>query len=152
VARFLRGRPETGEETAALMKSIAEHWARWGYGLWAVERRSDARFIGFIGFGHHRWYPDEVEIGWRLHSYCWGRGLATEGALAALDLGFSEIGFERVISVIHCDNTASRRVAEKIGLSIWQEAEFEHPDGAEPLPIVVYASRQRAPSDQIRDG
>jgi RimJ/RimL family protein N-acetyltransferase len=140
VARYLRGRPETREETEALMTSIGKHWAKWNYGLWAVERRSDARFLGFVGFGHHRWYPDEVEIGWRLDPASWGRGLATEGALAALGHGLGNLGFRRIISVIHRDNFASKRVAEKIGLRFWQEAEFPHPDWPLALPIVVYTT------------
>jgi RimJ/RimL family protein N-acetyltransferase len=140
VALYLRGRPETDEETAALIASIAEHWAKLRYGLWAVERRSDSCFIGFIGFSHHRLYPDQVEIGWRLDPDCWGNGLATEGARAALDYGTGALGFERVISVIHRDNIASRRVAEKIGLRFSHEAEFLHPDWPAPLPIVVYAT------------
>jgi RimJ/RimL family protein N-acetyltransferase len=122
------------------MTSIAEHWAKWHYGLWAVELRSDERFIGFVGFSHHRFYPDLVEIGWRLDPLCWGLGLATEGAQSALDHGVRRLGFERVISVIHRDNVASIRVAEKIGMRLWQEADFPHPDWPNGLPIVVYAT------------
>jgi RimJ/RimL family protein N-acetyltransferase len=146
VARYLRGRPETSEETEALMASIAEHWIKWHYGLWAVERCSDARFIGFVGFSHHRLYPDQVEIGWRIDPACWGLGLATEGAKAALDHGMGTHGFERVISVIHRDNAASKRVAAKIGMRPWQEAELPHPDWPAPLPIVVYATASQVSS------
>jgi RimJ/RimL family protein N-acetyltransferase len=140
VGRFLRGRPETWEETVDQIERTRRHWEQWGYGRWAVEHVLDGAFLGFIGFSHHRWYPDEIEIGWRLDCAYWGRGLATEGAAAALRHGFTEPGFSRVISVIHRDNTASRRVAEKIGLRLWRETEHSRPETGEPLPIVVYAT------------
>jgi RimJ/RimL family protein N-acetyltransferase len=79
-----------------------------------------------------------VEIGWRLDPAYWGRGLATEAADAVLRDGFERLGLGRIISIIHRDNTASRRVAEKIGLRLWREAEHAHPNTGEMLPICVY--------------
>ena len=72
-------------------------------------------------------------------AYC-GRGLATEPAAAVLKEGFGLLGLSRVISIIHKDNIASRRVAEKIGLRLWREAEHPRPDTGQPLPICVYAT------------
>jgi RimJ/RimL family protein N-acetyltransferase len=139
VVQFLGSAPLSETDTRALMDRIEEHWKKWGYGLWALDLSKDARMIGFIGLTHHKWYPDDVEIGWRLDPAYWGRGLATEGATAALDHGFTILRIDRVISVIHRDNLASRRVAEKIGLTLWKETnEFEDSSGDE-LPIVVYA-------------
>ncbi len=116
VTRYLSGRPMSRQATADFVRRIRRHWDEWGYGLWAVEHLTDRQLISFIGLSHHRWYPDEVEVGWRLDSRYWGRGLATEGAAAALRQGFAEIGLRRVISIIHGENVGSRRVAEKIGL------------------------------------
>ena len=45
----------------------------------------------------------------------WGRGLATEGAKAALDYAFRHLRAQRVISMIHPENAASIRVAKRIG-------------------------------------
>src|SRR5262245_12643267 len=90
------------------------HWSLRGYGLWAAEERSSGAFVGRIGF----WNPDGwpgFEIGWMLHrSYC-GRGYATEGARAALDYGFIELGQPQIISLIRPENLASIRVAERLG-------------------------------------
>jgi ribosomal-protein-alanine N-acetyltransferase len=47
----------------------------------------------------------------------WGRGLATEGALASVDYGFEELGLERIISITLPENAASRRVMGKVGLT-----------------------------------
>jgi RimJ/RimL family protein N-acetyltransferase len=138
VARFTNGRPLTPEESAEFVERIRAGWAERGYGLWAMEHLPDGAFVGFVGFSHHRWYPGDVEVGWRLDPLYWNRGLATEGAAAVLRHGFTKLGLARVISIIHRDNVGSRRVAEKNGLSIWKEAVHPKPETGIPLPIVVY--------------
>jgi RimJ/RimL family protein N-acetyltransferase len=45
----------------------------------------------------------------------WGKGYATEAARAALEWAFGELGRASVMSMIHPDNTASIRVAERLG-------------------------------------
>jgi RimJ/RimL family protein N-acetyltransferase len=51
--------------------------------------------------------------------------LATEGARASLQHGFEELELERIISIIHPRNVASRRVAEKAGLILCGETRFK---------------------------
>ena len=51
--------------------------------------------------------------------------MATEGARASLQHGFEALGLERVISIIHPKNVASRRVAEKAGLTLRGESRFK---------------------------
>jgi ribosomal-protein-alanine N-acetyltransferase len=43
--------------------------------------------------------------------------LATEAATAVLDFAQEKLGLDRVIAVIQPENVASRRVAERIGMS-----------------------------------
>jgi RimJ/RimL family protein N-acetyltransferase len=138
VTRYLGHPPLSVEQSDGLVDRIEAHWTRWGYGLWAVEELADRSFLGFVGLAHHNWYPEEVEIGWRLRPDRWGLGLATEGARAALDQGFGTLGLRRLISIIHRDNVASRRVAEKCGLTLWREETRPSPFDGVPLPIVVY--------------
>jgi RimJ/RimL family protein N-acetyltransferase len=57
-----------------------------------------------------------VEVGWRLSSDVWGRGLATEGGRAGIEYGFDKLGLERIISIIDPENSASLRVAAKLGM------------------------------------
>lgn len=138
VTRYL-GHPRlTAAESDALVDRIERRWTERGLGQWAVEVREKGQFIGFLGFSNHHWYPDVLELGWRLRPDLWGRGLATEGARAALSYGFAQLRLERVISVIHRDNVASRRVAEKCGFRLWREETRPSPSDGTPLPIVVY--------------
>jgi RimJ/RimL family protein N-acetyltransferase len=90
------------------------HWTFRGFGLWAAEERSSGALVGRLGFWQPEGWPD-FEIGWMLRRSCWGRGFATEGARAALRYAFTEMGRSHVISLIHPDNAASVRVAERVG-------------------------------------
>lgn len=102
-------------------------WEQDGLGTFVLERRADGVVIGRTGL--QAWNPvdwctgarseigatAEIEIGWMLARRHWGQGYATEAALAVRDWAFGEVGLERLISLIHPDNRASIRVAEKIG-------------------------------------
>lgn len=89
---------------------------RFAFGLTAVERRDDGTFLGFTGLHRMRWYPEDVEIGWRLARSAWGQGFATEAA--ALWVGYARdvLRLPRLISIIHPDNAASFAVARKLGM------------------------------------
>jgi RimJ/RimL family protein N-acetyltransferase len=99
------------------------HWSLRGYGLWAAEERSTGVMVGRIGF----WNPDGwpgFELGWMLRRPYWGRGYATEGARAALDFAFTRMERAAVISLIHPENTASIRVAQRLGERLVDSAEL----------------------------
>jgi RimJ/RimL family protein N-acetyltransferase len=106
-----------------------EHWEKHGFGFFAVESREEAgRFIGFVGIGHPTFLSElagRPELGWRLARDSWGRGLATEAAVAVREDAFARLGLEELISIIHPENAASRRVATKVGMTI--EGTVHHP-------------------------
>jgi ribosomal-protein-alanine N-acetyltransferase len=64
---------------------------------------------------------DEIEIGYHVRRDLWGQGFATEAARACCDFGFANLEADRLISLIRPENLASRRVAEKNGMTIWKE-------------------------------
>src|SRR4029453_18661253 len=70
--------------------------------------------IGRIGFYEPEGWPG-LELGWMLARSHWGRGLATEGARAALAFAFGVVEKPHIIGLIAPENTASIRVAEKLG-------------------------------------
>lgn len=119
VMRYIAGgRPLTRAESVAISARSRELWDTYGYGPWAALERSSGQWVGRIGLnlladwpGEHRW-----EVGWELDPVFWGRGLAAEGGRAGIRFGFERAQLERIISVTHPANTASRRVMEKCGL------------------------------------
>ena len=99
----------------------------------AVVPRGQAAAIGYCGFFHHAEVPGEIEIGYRLHPDYWNRGLITEAARAVRDHAFAGLKLPRVISLIHPENSPSRRVAEKNGMTVEKEIIFRG------FPTLVYA-------------
>ena len=91
------------------------------------------------GFREQLLPPYETEIGWTLGREHWNRGYATEGALACRDWALGELGLTRLVSIIASDNTASIRVAEKIG------ERFERPIQGEffRLPVGLWSLGER---------
>lgn len=96
------------------MAFLVGHWELLGYGIWAVEEKASGEFAGRIGFLNPVGWPG-FEIGWTLAHKFWGKGYATEGARRALQYAFEELDKDHVISLIHPDNKASIRVAERLG-------------------------------------
>ena len=64
---------------------------------------------------------DEIEIGYHVRRDLWNQGYASEAARACRDYGFANLEVDRLISLIRPENVASRRVAEKNGMTIWKE-------------------------------
>lgn len=81
-----------------------------------VERKADGAALGQAGL--LRCAIDgapEVEIGWWLAPAAWGRGYATEAALALRDFAFGELRLDHLSVVLHAENAKSVAVAERIG-------------------------------------
>lgn len=96
------------------MAMLLGHWVLRGYGMWAVERKDTGEFVGRVGLHRPEGWPD-LELGWMLMPAHQHHGYATEAALAALRFAFSQLGAERVISLIRFENTASERIARRLG-------------------------------------
>jgi RimJ/RimL family protein N-acetyltransferase len=123
----------TPEDAAAGVERMRRHWERHGTGLFSVVRKEDERLLGRVGFllwDPTRWVSAmreeldgelETEIGWTLGSEHWGKGYATEAAIACRDWALGELGLTRLVSVIAPGNAASIRVAEKIGETLERE-------------------------------
>lgn len=96
------------------MAMLLGHWRLRGYGMWAVELKEDGRFIGRVGLHNPEGWPD-IELGWMLAPDERHKGYATEAARASLDFAFTRLRVPRAISLIRAENSASERVARRIG-------------------------------------
>ncbi len=92
---------------------------RLGYAPWAVVAKSDGRLVGWGGV-----YQDPFDAGWgpelgySFHPAAWGQGYATELAQACLDWADGVLRLPKVWAFAHPDNTASRRVLDKVGFAL----------------------------------
>src|SRR5262245_40812412 len=89
------------EESDALVARIEAHVAQHGFAQWAVEIPGVTTLAGFIGLSVPRFeekFTPCVEVGWRLAAEYWGYGYATEGAYAALEFGFDQLGLPEILS------------------------------------------------------
>lgn len=106
-------------------------------GLWATVHKETGKFIGRCGL--LPWEIEgklDVEIAYLLDKTYWHQGLATEAALGIVKYGFENLNLSRLICMMHPENLASQRVAERIGM------EFERKlDGiaGDNFPTLIYS-------------
>jgi RimJ/RimL family protein N-acetyltransferase len=139
--------PLSREESDQLFDRIQDHFEARGFGPWALEIPGVAPFAGFVGLSVPRFeapFTPCVEIGWRLARAHWGRGYATEAALASLACGFDQLRLDEVVSFTVPANLRSRKVMESIGMSHDERDDFDHPSLPEGHPLrrhVLYRAK-----------
>lgn len=117
------------QQSDSLAMKIRQRINDQGWGMWAVEIPGEASFIGFTGLNklsNDLSFAPGVEIGWRLSRDFWGKGYATEAAIAALEIGFLQLKLREIVAFTAEHNLRSRAVMSRIGLS-YSDEKFEHP-------------------------
>ncbi|OEO32694.1 GNAT family N-acetyltransferase [Devosia insulae DS-56] len=138
VMRFLGGVGLSREQSDGIASGAQRSFATTGIGKIAVERASDGAFLGMCGLSVEPWYPDDLEIGWRLARRHWGHGYASEAAAAWIGYAFDTLKAPRVISVTDVPNQRSIAVMQRIGLSLDHYADLA--DGDDAFAAVIYAT------------
>ena len=126
---------EESDHSACLMSG---HIEKYGWGFWAVSVAKTGEFIGLIGLEDVHFKTDftpAIEIGWRLAFKHWGKGYATEGALASLRYGFETLKLDEIVSFTAVGNMRSRAVMERIGMYHDSKSDFDHPKLPEGHPL-----------------
>lgn len=125
------------DETAQQVERWMRAWREDGVSQWAAIDLATGRFIGRIGMiRHHDWplEPDPIEVGWTLHRDYWGRGLATEGGRASMQIWREWLVDDgRLLSITVPGNSRSRAVMERLGLTYRGTAFWKN------LEVVWYA-------------
>ena len=104
------------EKVQRLITAQQVHWETHGYGNWGLLPDGEEEIIGWAGL-QYLLELDETEVGFLLDQPFWGRGYATEAALASLQFGFEHFSLDHMIALVHPDNLASQRVIEKCGMT-----------------------------------
>ena len=123
--------------TAALIEKLHWHQAKNGHCFWALESRSDGRFLGICGLIRADVGPiaDKVEIGWRIAYEDWGQGYAREAAMASLDWGFANLSDDDIWGITTPANTRSWGLMERLGMKRHPELDFDHPNVPDGSPL-----------------
>lgn len=98
------------------------HQNEFGCGLFSVILKCNSLLIGDCGLEHRDIDGEMVtELGYDFLSDYWHRGLATEAARAVRDYAFMKLRLPGLVSLIRVGNDASKRVAERVGMTLISE-------------------------------
>ena len=113
-------RPKTRAEAAGWIAWNQDNYARDGFGLW-IMRNATGSFVGDCGL---TWQTIDattnLEVGYHVLPDYQGQGIATAAAAACRDFARAR-NIPWLTANINPDNVPSRRVAEKIGMSLERE-------------------------------
>lgn len=118
-------------QTQERIEGFITCYKKFGFGKWAVIFKESKELIGYCGIAVEQIdQKDEKELGYRLDSRFWGKGLATEAASAAIQCGFEQFKLPYILGIVERANTASVRVLKKIGMqyertTVFHEVEMD---------------------------
>lgn len=109
------GNPLSHEDCARWLDITRNNYATRGYGMFAVEARSEPGLVGCCGLVHPGGQADpEIKYAY-LRSH-WGRGFATEAAHGMIRYGLRSHGLKLIVASAAPENAASHRVLVKAGM------------------------------------
>ncbi|WPZ33417.1 GNAT family N-acetyltransferase [Thalassobaculum sp. OXR-137] len=119
-------------QSDALALRMKERIETEGLGFFAVEVKGGPGFIGMVGpsvpaYGAELPCGPCTEVGWRLSRDAWGKGYASEAAVASLDFAFGVLGREEVVAFTAVQNARSQAVMRRIGMTRDESGDFDHP-------------------------
>jgi len=130
VHKYLGNKPfKTITDSEDNIRFIRQQYVDNGIGRWAVVTKAGNQFAGWSGLklittqlnNHVNFY----EIGYRFLPQFWGKGFATESALATIAYGFEVLKLDAIYAIAHRDNVASRHTLQKCGLRITGQFDYD---------------------------
>jgi RimJ/RimL family protein N-acetyltransferase len=117
----------TAEQVEERLRAEIERERSSGVQYWALFDHRNGDFVGCGGLRPWIYTPGErnFEVGFHLVKRSWGKGLATEAALGALDYAWQKLRLSKVYAGHHPDNRASRRILERLGFEFVGDVFYE---------------------------
>jgi len=112
--------PFTREQMQGWLQRNLNHQNEFGYGLFSIILKETGELIGDCGLEQME-DQGAAELGYDFRRDFWNQGYATEAALAVRDYAFDVLKLPQLISLIRVGNLASKRVAEKVGMTLTEE-------------------------------
>ena len=131
VQKYLGNQPiENKSEATVYIENIQKEYKKFGSGRWAVIEKKTGNFIGWCGL---KFISTEInsksqyyDLGYRFIKKYWGKGYATESALACLKYGFEELNQEEIFAMVELNHLASRNILSKLGMKEMNEFEYDN--------------------------
>lgn len=149
VQRYIAGRPETPEETLAMIERVQGRWKQFGYSWWSFIELETGELVGAGCIQHMGHDPaNEHEIGWRLRPDRWGLGYASEAARRMAAFAFDDLKAPLLAAVCHPDNLDSVKVMRRLGMR-YRGEEVWHAQTVSVYEIGAqeFAAGQKAPGE-----
>jgi RimJ/RimL family protein N-acetyltransferase len=143
VMRWLGG-VQTREAWDAAKVRLDRYQRDYGHSFWIAEDRDSGALLGFCGLKRVNAegagpITGDMEIGWRLRESAWGKGIAKEAAIAAMDLAFEHFSAPHVVALTVAGNRASWGLMTRLGMRHRPEFDYIDPRFTEELnPTIVY--------------
>ncbi|OJX31621.1 MAG: GNAT family N-acetyltransferase [Chryseobacterium sp. 36-9] len=107
------------QESAKMINNILNQYEKNGTGRLAVIEKESNQFIGWSGIKllteEVNGFKNVYELGYRFLPEFWGKGYATESAIASLDLGFNQLNTDKIYAYADVGNESSNRILTKLG-------------------------------------
>lgn len=120
VTQYMQWGPNTEEQTRGFLEMCIANQAiepKIGYEF-AVTTKHDDRVIGSITLRRLKENSPLGEIGYVYAKDTWGKGFASEAALAILRYGFAQLGMSKISATCDPANFGSARVLQKAGMTL----------------------------------
>lgn len=118
----------TKEKEAEVIQYVIKQYEERGIGRWSMLLKSTGEFIGWTGLKLNNFEEgndfEYYDVGYRMIPRYWGKGYATESAIASLDYGFSTMNLALIYGIADTDNKASINVLKKSNLIFSHSADF----------------------------
>ncbi len=93
-----------------------------GWGIWQVSDKVTDEYLGWVLIRPMSFFTEspnfnDLELGWRFFQSTWGKGYATEAAIAIKDAVVANTDVSHVSALAVADNLASVGVMKKMGMS-----------------------------------
>ena len=129
VHKFLGNTPiKTKDESLKMIRHVRQQYRDNGIGRLAIVEKSSGAFVGWTGLKLEKGVRADREyydLGYRLLQKYWGKGIATETAIASLKYGFETLQLEEIHAAADVDHIASNTVLKKVGMQFVETFLFE---------------------------
>ena len=130
VQKYLGNQPiKTISEATDYIEKAQKEYKKYSAGRWAVIEKETGDFIGWCGLKfistEINSKSDYYDLGYRFIKKYWGKGYATESALACLKYGFEELNQQEIFAMVELDHIASRNILSKLGMKEMNEFEYD---------------------------